>query len=131
MATEDYKGQFKSLSKDLGLSVKEIRAMPDYDLEMLIEHRRDLREQAQTIREMGGAMNKGGMPKKKKVPAIAISVGMVDAPKNGKNKAKMMRGGIANKKEHMYAAGGSVKDNAGLRALRKASPEAYKKITGK
>lgn len=129
MATEDYKGQFKSLSKDLGLSVKEIRAMPDYDLEMLIEHRRDLREQAQTIREMGGAMNKGGMPKKK-IPAIAISVGMVDAPKNGKNKAKMMRGGMANKKEHMYAAGGSVKDNAGLRALKKASPEAYKKITG-
>jgi len=44
-------------------------------------------------------------------------------------KATMMRGGMANKKEHMYAAGGSVTDNAGLRALKKASPEAYNKIT--
>ena len=78
-------------------------------------------------------MNKGG-DTKKKVPAIAISVGMVDAPKNGQNKAKMMRGGMANKKEHMYAAGGSVTDNAGLRALKASGPkgmEAYKKITGK
>ena len=44
-------------------------------------------------------------------------------------KATMMRGGMANKKEHMYAAGGMVND--GLKALKKASPEAYKKITGK
>ena len=75
-------------------------------------------------------MNRGG-DAKKKVPAIAISFGMVDAPKNGKGKAKMMRGGMANKREHMYATGGAVTDNAGLRALKKASPEAYKKITGK
>ena len=40
-----------------------------------------------------------------------------------------MRGGMANKKEHMYAAGGMVND--GLKVLKKASPEAYKKITGK
>jgi hypothetical protein len=72
---------------------------------------------------------KDGGAAKKKVPAISISVGMVEVPKNGKNKAKMMRGGMANKKEHMYAAGGSVTDNAGLRALNKASPEAYNKIT--
>ena len=78
----------------------------------------------------GPRMAKGGNATKK-VPAIAISVGMVDAPKNGKGKAKMMRGGTANKREHMYAAGGSVTDNAGLRALKKASPEAYNKITGK
>ena len=58
-----------------------------------------------------GIFNKGGMPKKKKkVPAIAISVGMVEIPK-GKGKAKMMRGGMANKKEHMYSNGGSVTDN--------------------
>ena len=77
--------------------------------------------------------NKGGdTPKKtKKVPAVAISFGMVDAPKNGKNKAAMMRGGMANGKQHMYSAGGSVTDNAGLRALKKASPAAYNKITGK
>jgi hypothetical protein len=75
----------------------------------------------------------GDIPGKKKgkVPVIAISVGMADMPKNGKGKTKMMRGGMANGKQHMYAAGGSVTDNAGLRALKKASPEAYNKITGK
>ena len=52
-------------------------------------------------------LSKGGMPKK---PA-------------------MMRGGMANGKQHMYAAGGMVND--GLKALKKASPEAYNKIMGK
>jgi len=43
----------------------------------------------------------------------------------------MMRGGMANGKEHMYAAGGSVND--GLKALKNSGPkglEAYNKITG-
>ena len=44
-------------------------------------------------------------------------------------KTAMMRGGMANGKQHMYAAGGMVND--GLKALKKASPEAYNKITGK
>lgn len=48
-----------------------------------------------------------------------------------KKKTEMAKGGMANGKAHMYAAGGSVTDNAGLRALKKASPEAYKKITKK
>ena len=46
-------------------------------------------------------------------------------------KAQMMRGGMANGKKHMYVAGGMVKDNPGLKALKAASPEAYNKITGK
>ena len=47
-------------------------------------------------------------------------------------KAEMAKGGMANKKgkQHMYAAGGSVKMNPGLKALKAASPAAYKKITG-
>ena len=51
--------------------------------------------------------------------------------KNGK--AKMMRGGMANKKEHMYVAGGSVTDkmNPGLRALNKTRPDVVKQILGK
>lgn len=48
-----------------------------------------------------------------------------------KGKAEMRYGGMANGKKHNYAAGGNVSDNAGLRALKVASPEAYKKITGK
>ena len=72
-------------------------------------------------------MNKGGLGKGKKVPVISISVGMAEMKKG---KAKMMRGGMANKKEHMYAGGGAVKDNLnpGLRALQKERPDVVKKI---
>jgi hypothetical protein len=66
--------------------------------------------------EAKGKMKKGGMPKKDKVPVITIGVGMAEFPK-GKNKP------------HNYFAGGSVKMNPGLKALKKASPEAFKKIT--
>jgi hypothetical protein len=74
--------------------------------------------------------NKGADVKKKtkKVPVISIGVGMAEMPKG---KAKMMRGGMSGGKEHMYAAGGMVRDNPGLKALKAASPEAYNKITGK
>tara|TARA_E500000331_G_scaffold254293_1_gene244789 strand:- start:557 stop:958 length:402 start_codon:yes stop_codon:yes gene_type:complete len=74
--------------------------------------------------------NKGADVKKKtkKVPVISIGIGMAEMPKG---KAKMMRGGMSGGKEHMYAAGGMVKDNPGLKALKAASPETYKKITGK
>jgi hypothetical protein len=42
---------------------------------------------------------------------------------------KMYNGGMAHGKKHMYLGGNaSVKDNAGLRALKKASPEAYMNI---
>lgn len=74
-------------------------------------------------------MNRGGDAKK--VPVISIGVGMAEV-KKGK-KAEMAYGGMANGKKHMYSAGGSVKDNPGLRALRASGPkgmEAYKKITG-
>ena len=49
-------------------------------------------------------------------------------------KAQMMRGGMANGKVHMYATGGSVTENPGLKALKASGPkgrEAYNKITGK
>jgi len=45
-----------------------------------------------------------------------------------KNVEKMSYGGMSGGKKHMYSAGGSVKDNAGLRALKTASPEAYANI---
>jgi len=47
--------------------------------------------------------HKGKAVSKKDIPVIAISVGKL-------KKTKMMRGGMANKKEHMYVAGGSVTD---------------------
>ena len=44
-------------------------------------------------------------------------------------KAQMMRGGMANKKEHMYAAGGAVMDNltAGQKRMVKAMAADNKK----
>ena len=77
----------------------------------------------------------GDTPKrsKKKVPAISISVGMVEIPK-GKGKAKMMKGGMANGRQHMYLNdGGLVTDNLnpGLQALAKKRPDLVKKILKK
>ena len=71
------------------------------------------------------------MAKKKKVPVIAISVGMAEMKKDPSKKAKMMRGGMANGKPHMYLSNGGVVDNTGLRALKASGPkglEAYNKI---
>ena len=74
-------------------------------------------------------MSKGGNATKK-APVITIGVGMAEFPK-GKKKTQMMRGGMANGKAHMYSNGGSVTDNAGLRALKASGSkglEAYNKI---
>jgi len=43
-------------------------------------------------------------------------------------KPAMMYGGMANNKKHMYSAGGSVKDNPGLKALAKKRPDVVKKM---
>jgi len=66
-------------------------------------------------------------------PSVTIAIMPLpkSKPKKGKGKTKMMRGGMSGGKEHMYAAGGMVKDNPGLKALKAASPMAYNKITGK
>jgi hypothetical protein len=91
----------------------------------------------------GNGMNKGGSAMKKKGKqmggiAIIIGMGKPDDKKTAKKnmggmmlkKPEMMYGGMAGKKKHMYAGGGSVTDNAGLRALKKSSPMAYSKIKG-
>jgi len=67
-----------------------------------------------------GKKKAGAKKKKKKM----MGGGMV-------KRKKMMKGGMANGKAHMYSAGGSVTDNAGLRALRASGPKgraAYNKI---
>ncbi len=71
------------------------------------------------------AMGKAKMAKKK-----MRGGGMAKMAK----RKKMMRGGMANGKVHMYAAGGSVTENPVLKALKASGPkgmEAYNKITGK
>ena len=67
--------------------------------------------------------HKGKAVSKKDVPVIAISVGTMKKPEK---KTKMMRGGMANGKQHMYAAGGVVND--GLKALAKTRPDVVAKI---
>jgi len=64
----------------------------------------------------------------KKVPVISIGVGMAEMRKGKgkKGKTAMMRGGMANGKQHMYAAGGVVND--GLKALAKTRPDVVAKI---
>jgi hypothetical protein len=67
----------------------------------------------------------------KKVPVISIGVGMAEMKKGKpvkKGKTAMMRGGMANGKQHMYAAGGSVTENPGLTALAKTRPDVVAKI---
>ena len=70
--------------------------------------------------------SKGGDTKE--VPVISIGIGMakMSKGKGKKDKTAMMRGGIANGKEHMYAAGGMVND--GLKALAKTRPDVVAKI---
>ena len=70
---------------------------------------------------------------KKKVPVIAISVGMAEMPKGKKGPMKMAMGGMANGKKHMYLSdGGSVKDlNPGLKELQKEAPEVVARMLKK
>lgn len=75
------------------------------------------------------------MAKKDEVTVVSIGIGSMPKSKLKKmKKAEMMAGGMANGKKHMYAAGGSVTENPGLKALKASGPkgmEAYNKITGK
>jgi hypothetical protein len=63
--------------------------------------------------------------KSKKVPVIAVSIGMAEMPKGKKGPMKMANGGMAHGKPHMYLSnGGSVTDNLpnpGLKALAKTA----------
>ena len=107
-----------------------------------VQERKDAKEVMAKVGSLGQdkttplKQSKGGDTpgkKKGKVPVIAISVGMAEMPKNKKNKAAMMRGGMANGKQHMYSNGGSVTDklNPGLRALQNKRPDVVAKILKK
>ena len=100
---KEYKRTLKQLDTNKNLSDEQITLM----MEKLSRMRKNLMDAG--LGDEIANLNKGGMPKKK-VPAVAISVGMVEIPK-GKGKAKMMKGGMANKRQHMYVGGGSVTDN--------------------
>ena len=78
---KQYERDLKKLNTDKNLT--------DEQMERLMDKLRDMRQKLTDAGIKVPAMNKGGAVKK----------------------AMMMRGGMANKKEHMYATGGSVMDN--------------------
>lgn len=95
-------------------------------------------------KESMAAMAKGTKKKSKTERTKEASDKIISILKDPKYKKKgrydakgdfsgMMKGGMANGKVHMYAAGGAVKDNLspGLRALNKTRPDVVKKILGK
>ena len=99
--------------------------------ESIYEQRKQKKEKRQDLVDSAG---KGNMLNKKqeKFKKAMSSTGIAMKSKGGsilkKNVEKMAYGGMSGGKKHMYSAGGNVKDNAGLRALKVASPEAYAKI---
>ena len=70
MATEDYKGQFKSLAKKLGAgySVKKLRRMSDDDLEKLLRAEEFMDEEIAIRREL----STGGLSTKKYVNPVRV-----------------------------------------------------------
>tara|TARA_R110000824_G_scaffold2610_1_gene12066 strand:+ start:682 stop:1245 length:564 start_codon:yes stop_codon:yes gene_type:complete len=114
------------------LSVIKQRAMSNYRDEMgtpskevEVPKSKPTAEGVSLFREIGSAVKNLFQKKNKEKKKKGINRGGAILKKNVE---KMMYGGMANKKKHMYAAGGSVTDNAGLRALKKASPQAYANI---
>jgi response regulator of citrate/malate metabolism len=99
MAKEDYKGQFKSLSKRLGpgYTIQKLKDMSDKDLDKLIAIEEYMDEEM-SIRK---GLNKGGMTKmnkgmkalKKKAPAVAKKMGYSYGG-SVKKPMKMNRGGM-------------------------------------
>jgi len=111
------------LNKNSGASVRDVRSA-------LAElKKRGLPTPPEKNVTGGREFNKGGKATKK-VPVISIGVGMAEV-KSGK--AQMNKGGMANGKMHMYAAGGSVEDkmNPGLKALAKERPDVVAKMLKK
>jgi len=93
----------KELEKDLRQREKEINKQEAMD--------RSARADAADLKA-GSAMGGAKPPKPMKKP----------------KKPEMMYGGMANNKKHMYSAGGSVKDNPGLKALARKRPDVVKKM---
>jgi len=78
--------------------------------------------------------DKNATPEEKKDARKAQTLGnkKVQSKKEGGAVTKMYNGGMAHGRKHMYLGGNSsVKDNAGLRALKIKSPSTYTKITGR
>ena len=102
-----------------------------------VQERKDAKKVLDAYAPVAGEGGKGSRGQKLSkggdVTVVSIGVGKMkkkDAKKLTDGKTKMADGGMAYGKKHMYAAGGSVTMNPGLKALKAKSPEAFNKITG-
>lgn len=89
--------------------------------------------EAEIVELFSGSMKRAKRKKKEQSTGRAMDTAAAKrkiTKAEGKKKTEMRYGGMAGGKKHMYAAGGMVKENPGLKALKKASPEAYNKIMG-
>lgn len=89
--------------------------------------------EAEIVELFSGSMKRAKRKKKEQSTERAMDTAAAKrkiTKAEGKKKTEMRYGGMAGGKKHMYAAGGMVKENPGLKALKKASPEAYNKIMG-
>ena len=100
----------KKLEKQLAQREREINKQASMD--------RNSRSNAADLKA-GSAMGGANAPKPRSKPM---------KPPKPMKKPEMMYGGMANNKKHMYSAGGSVKDNPGLKALAKKRPDVVKKM---
>jgi len=123
---QEFKNREKAqkVIKESGLSRKELNELRKKVLQGDKEDKKMIKYQQMKPKQkdMVDSMGKMGIGMKNKGGAILK-----------KNAEKMAYGGMSGGKKHMYVAGGSVKDNPGLKALRASGPkgmEAYKKITG-
>ena len=101
-------GDVKMAEKTLKEKLQELENMKDSDLT------KKQRELLERLRDKKDGIVKQ-KPRKKKMPMPM-------------KKPEMMYGGMANNKKHMYAAGGSVQDNPGLKALAKKRPDVVRKM---
>jgi len=90
------------------------------------------KSEAEVVAEFKGSMSRAKRKKKEKdLKGHMATAAAKRKITKAEGKTKMAYGGMSGGKKHNYAAGGVVKDNPGLKALKAASPEAYNKITGR
>ena len=95
------------------------------DMKKVKELEKDLRQREKEINKQE-AMDRNARANAADLKAGSAMGGA--KPPKPMRKPEMMYGGMANNKKHMYSAGGSVKDNPGLKALAKQRPDVVAKM---
>jgi len=95
------------------------------DMKKVKELEKDLRQREKEINKQE-AMDRNARANAADLKAGSAMGGA--KPPKPMRKPEMMYGGMANNKKHMYSAGGSVKDNPGLKALARQRPDVVAKM---